>query len=53
LTLSALLETDTAPPSGACPNGQKGPPASADVSVIFTNIGASLASVRLIPNGTS
>ena len=49
----SFFASDTAPPSGACPNGEKGPPASSSSSAIFSNIGASLGSVRLVPNGTS
>ena len=50
---SASFTSDTAPPSGACPNGKKGPPASSSSSTIFSDIGSSLRSVRLVPNGTS
>ena len=45
--------SDTAPPSAACPNGEKGPAASSSSAAIFSNIGASLGSVRLVPNGTT
>ncbi len=45
--------SDAAPPSGACPNGAHGPAASANISNIFTTIGATLSSVRLIPNDTT
>lgn len=47
------FHSDTAPPSGACPNGDYGPPASSDSAAIFTSLGAALGSVRLIPNGTT
>lgn len=46
---SKFFYSDTTPPSGACPNGEKGPAASANIATIFQNIGAGLASARLIP----